>query len=208
MRAMKRRKETTKIGVDAEKIGAKTEKAGSRCRKYGEGKREAGKEKTKRKRRARKKEEERTKAGRSARTKQAKETKAGKEKTKRKRRARRLERENESRGRETAKCRGLRRSFPELHQRTDAFLRCMLHDGLIGRLPIGVEREGRGGTFLFVQKLKGHTVVRVVEKGVEQGAFGEIAFPTFVLCLSELTVVDDEAVVDGEEFGEEIGLTI
>ena len=84
----------------------------------------------------------------------------------------------------------------------------MLHDGLIGRLPIGVEREGRGGTLLFVQKLKGYTVVRIVEKRVEQGAFGEIAFPTFVLCLSELTVVDDEAVVDGEEFGEEIGLTI
>ena len=84
----------------------------------------------------------------------------------------------------------------------------MLHDGLIGRLPIGVEREGCGGTLLFVQKLKGHTVVRVVEKRVEQGAFGEIAFPAFLLCLSELTVVDDEAVVDGEEFGEEIGLTI
>ena len=111
-------------------------------------------------------------------------------------------------GREKAKCRSRRRSFPELHQRTDAFLRGMLHDDLIGRLPIGVEREGRGGTLLFVQKLKGHTVVRVVEKGVEQGAFGEIAFPTFVLCLSELTVVDDEVVVDGEEFGEEIGLTI
>ena len=144
----------------------------------------------------------------SARTKQAKETKAGKEKTKRKRRARRLERENESRGREKAKCRSHRRSFSELHQRTDAFLRGMLHDDLIGRLPIGVEREGRGGTLLFVQKLKGHTVVRIVEKGVEQGAFGEIAFPAFLLCLSELTVVDDEAVVDGEEFGEEIGLTI
>ena len=118
------------------------------------------------------------------------------------------ERGNESRGREKAKCRSRRWSFPELHQRTDAFLRGMLHDGLIGRLPIGVEREGRGGTLLFVQKLKGHTVVRVVEKRVEQGAFGEIAFPTFVLCLSELAVVDDEAVVDGEEFGEEIGLTI
>lgn len=155
-------------GEDAEKIGAKTEKAGSRCRKYGEGKREARKENTKGSgARERKKEEERTKAGRSARTKQAKETKAGKEKTKRKRRARRLERENESRGREKAKCRSRRRSFSELHQRTDAFLRGMLHDGLIGRLPIGVEREGRGGTLLFVQKLKGHTVVRVVEKGVE-----------------------------------------
>ena len=134
--------------------------------------------------------------------------KAGKEKIKRKRRARRLERENKSRGREKAKCRSRRRSFPELHQRTDAFLRGMLHDGLIGRLPIGVEREGRGGTLLFVQKLKGYTVVRIVEKRVEQGAFGEIAFPAFLLCLSELTVVDDEAVVDGEEFGEEIGLTI
>ena len=144
----------------------------------------------------------------SARKKLAKETKVGREKTKRKRRARRLERENESRGREKAKCRSRRWSFPELHQRTDAFLRGMLHDDLIGCLPIGVEREGRGGTLLFVQKLKGHTVVRVVEKGVEQGAFGEIAFPTFLLCLSELTVVDDEAVVDGEEFGEEIGLTI
>ena len=144
----------------------------------------------------------------SARKKEEKRTKAGKEKTKRKRRARRLERENESRGREKAKCRSRRWSFPELHQRTDAFLRGMLHDGLIGRLPIGVEREGRGGTLLFVQKLKGHTVVRVVEKRVEQGTFGEIAFPTFVLCLSELAVVDDEVVVDGEEFGEEIGLTI
>ena len=113
---------------------------------------------------ARKKEEERTKAGRSAR---AKETKVGKEKTKRKRRARKQERENKSRGREKAKYRSRRRSFSELHQRTDAFLRGMLHDGLIGRLPIGVEREGRGGTLLFVQKLKGHTVVRVVEKGVE-----------------------------------------
>ena len=93
-------------------------------------------------------------------------------------------------GREKAKCRSRRRSFPELHQRTDAFLRGMLHDGLIGRLPIGVEREGRGGTLLFVQKLKGHTVVRVVEKRVEQGAFGEKDFKTLVFCLIEFTVFD------------------
>ena len=78
--------------------------------------------------------------GRSARKKGQERTKDGKEKTK-------------AGGGKKAKCRSLRRSFPELHQRTDAFLRGMLHDGLIGRLPIGVEREGRGGTLLFVQEL-------------------------------------------------------
>lgn len=69
-------------GEGAEKIGAKTEKAGSRCRKYGGGKARSRERECEREWSARKKEEERTKVGRSARKKQAKETKAGKEKTK------------------------------------------------------------------------------------------------------------------------------
>lgn len=129
-----------KRGVDTVNTGRKSEKPGKRMRKGVERAKEA---------------RERN----ESRKKRANEASEGNESR---------ERENESRRREKAKCRSRRRSFSELHQRTDAFLRCMLHDGLIGRLPIGVEREGRGGTLLFVQKLKGHTVVRVVEKGVEQ----------------------------------------